>query len=171
MMNLFLALNLTLILNGTVVMADSGSSLQVDKTVRASQENSVISPRCRDRFVPPTTWDELKKVQHWALAKAFIEYAQPAGYEFDVELFDLEMPNPNPGVFNFGYVTGYECYPIDVVSLYVSYNYVFANLKEKDPERFVEYYTSESIRYDLAKYLKPLTSPNILEVSLVQVSY
>lgn len=114
--------------------------------------------KCKDRYVPETTYDELVEIRNWATVLAFIPMAEKAGFSFDEERFMFENPNPNPGAFNFGFVTAYECYPIDVVSSYYSYATILTKLYYTNPTEFKSFYLKNSIKLGYMSYLMPLNA-------------
>ncbi len=117
--------------------------------------------KCEKSFVPPTTESELLEIREWAIVLAFIPMAEKAGYHFDSELYLQQNPNPNQAAFNFGYVSGRSCYPIEVATAYESYSVVLTRLHYLDFENFKAFYIKEAERYGYLDYLTPLAPAEV----------
>jgi hypothetical protein len=112
--------------------------------------------KCKDRYVPETTYEELLEIRKWASVLAFIPFAEKAGFSFDSDRYFIDYPNPNTRAFNFGFVTGYECYPVDVVSNYYSYNVILTKFYYLDLIEFKKFYIKNSEKLGYMDYLSPL---------------
>ncbi len=118
--------------------------------------SNIAFARCEQRYIPETTVEQLYEIRQWAIVLAFIPMAEKAGYKFKADEYMKDHPNPNLAAFNFGFVTGFDCYSVDVIASYQSYAQVLMTLNYKDPEYFKEFYIREATRYGYLDYLLPL---------------
>ena len=122
----------------------------------------VIGNRCEESYVPVHSRELLQRVQHWALGIALARYSNLAGYHFDRELYDQDVPHR--GLFNFGFATVTNCLEVDVISKAVGLNhqlrFLALSLAEEDaesaPERFREFYSELAEELGFSKYLSDL---------------
>lgn len=121
--------------------------------------------KCLTEYVPETSMEELVEIRSWARVIPFINYAKKAGFNFDAEKYMQDNPNPNPGAFHFGMVNGLRCYPVDVITQMYSYDYVFGTMSATNPERFLEYFVQESVRYGYMDYMTPIQDDIVLSMN------
>lgn len=137
-------------------MKNSFKALVLILTVLSFGPQAFAFGKCTDRYVPETTLDQLYEIREWARVIPFINHAEKAGFNFDDERYMQDYPNPNPGAFHFGMVTGLECYPVDVINQMYSYDYVLGRMSATNPEGFKSYFIQESERYGYMDYMSPI---------------
>lgn len=69
---------------------------------------SSYTPKCVG-YAPDHTWEQLNAVIRWSAGDAFAIYAARAGFRFDYESYQDDVPHR--ALYNFGRATGTTCLP------------------------------------------------------------
>lgn len=131
----------------------------------ANAAHTPLVTKCSDRYVPETTYEELIKIRAWAVNIAFQSMAKKAGYNFDSEKFIEENPNPNRSAFHFGFSTGRDCYPLDIISSSYAYTKIMNKKYKHNVNEFKRFYIEEANKLGYTKYLQRLNPEAQLELS------
>ncbi len=89
---------------------------------------------------PDHTWQDVMNVTYWAAGKAFANYAEKAGYTFDMQAYMED--SPHWALFNFGRATATACLTVDVLGVYLQTEYALSvyyhkSIAEGEPPAFL----------------------------------
>lgn len=125
-----------------------------------SESEAPIDNRCEEAYVPPHDVQELAEVEAWAVGRAFLIFADKAGYLFDGDQYGED--NPYPALFYFGFATAKNCISQDVIVTYRSMLDHLARVYTKYDDgtyqshlKFQEVYLKLADSYKMIKYLTP----------------
>lgn len=170
----FISIILLLTAANTVFAVDYVDSEYV---IPEHEKEGIIGTRCEESYVPVHSRELLQRVQNWARGLVLGGFAELAGYEFDFEAHDADVPHR--GLYNFGFATATNCLEIDVitkaVSLRIELRVLAMSLAAEDmetaPDRFREIYTQLAEELEFSQYLSDLEvdpSSRGLELSMAE---